>query len=394
MSLLKDQNKDPLQKRILKNLMDSGEGSPLPLAKLYKKHKGTPVIKGVTHKSANKRKIGKIKELSQTNELPFGDDPIQPTITTPPSLSEFDDTISDETPAPSKPAPARSAPAQAAPQMTRESFSEDLKREVEAEIQAYREEQLKAAESEKQAILDKAYEEGLEKGKKESKEQVKEQVSELMNAINESVKIKNHFLQEASTELIDLSLKIAEKIIGHEVNTNKELCIKFISEALIKLTDKDHVVIKGHYDDIQYLKTKRDYFETEFKDIKHIEFQEDSHMVQGGFIIDTKLGYVDASIETKLDIIKKVLDEIYEENPDSLKMDYDPNSAPDTLITTQAPPTNSPPIATSPINPDELINEPIKPIVPEIDTDDPFDAEEGLSDINSFGSDEDMMFEE
>ncbi|MFT5170399.1 MAG: flagellar biosynthesis/type III secretory pathway protein FliH [Candidatus Marinamargulisbacteria bacterium] len=292
MSLLKDHqtNIDPIQ--LQRVILGTTGDSAADMARHRRRHASTGIIKERRSVGGAPRIIGKIKNLQQEKiPLPFPEKGIPTSVNHAPEAGA----VSTSQPRPvqtTRQPIARREPATRG--YSKEQILAEYKTEIDQEIAHYRQSQMQGVDDEKKKRVEEGYQIGIKQGEGKALEEIKTHVQELTKNINDAVANKNHILQEASTELIDLSIKIAEKIVHYEISLDQDLCVKFISEALIKITDKDHVIIRANKTDLEFLKQNRDFFETEFKDIKHLEFQEDPHIDAGGYIIDTKLGYVDA----------------------------------------------------------------------------------------------------
>ena len=79
-----------------------------------------------------------------------------------------------------------------------------------------------------------------------------------------------------------------------------------------KITDKDKVIIKTSPEELQIAQNQFSTIQNLIPDIKVLEIEEDDRIQPGGCIIETKLGFVDSSISTKLDTIKKALLDAYD----------------------------------------------------------------------------------
>ncbi len=199
-----------------------------------------------------------------------------------------------------------------------ENYKKHSQRTIDAEIDSYKAARLKQIEKERQELLNKAYEEGLKKAKKEAETELQKKAEEILATINEAVKAKNTLLKEAKQEILQLGLKVAQQIVKTEISLNQEACNTIILEALNRVTDKDRVIIRVNKSDAEMVRGNLDHLLTLMPDIKKLEVQEDSRIEQGGCIIETKLGYVDATLTTKLSLIEKVLLRVYEEEKEGI----------------------------------------------------------------------------
>ncbi|MCP4050807.1 MAG: hypothetical protein GY730_08895 [bacterium] len=188
-----------------------------------------------------------------------------------------------------------------------------MRQQADDEIDQYKKQQLAAIGDEKRAMLDQAYQKGLQEGREKGESELKSKIEELFDTINGLAQHKKKSILESQDQVIELSMKIAEKVIQDQISLNKEACMGVIEDAIRKITDKDKVIIKVNEKDVVIVQANKDSILNMMSDIKNLEIQEDARIARGGCVIETRLGYIDSTISTKLGIIKKALFNVYEE---------------------------------------------------------------------------------
>ncbi len=194
---------------------------------------------------------------------------------------------------------------------------EELKsrfKDVEEEVGRHRQTLLSELEEEKKQILDQAHSEGFEQGKKEAEEALQEKSEDLINTINSIYETKERTLREAKGDIIELAIKAAEKVVLQEVTVNQAVILNIVSEAISKVTDKDQLIIRVSHDDLPTIKAKESDLVNQLGSVAHFSIQEDATIDPGGCIVETKMGYVGATIPTKLDSILKALKRTLEDD--------------------------------------------------------------------------------
>lgn len=185
--------------------------------------------------------------------------------------------------------------------------------QINASLAEYKNQQFSLIDQEKEAALKGSYEEGLKKGQVDGVKELKEAVATVFDAVNALKKTQDHFLKKSEKDILMLSVKIAEKIVQKEIASSKKTCISIIKEALLKITDKDRVIIKTSPKELSLIQGNFKTIQNLIPDIKQLEIEEDDRIQPGGCIIETKLGFVDSSITTKLESIEKALLDTYDE---------------------------------------------------------------------------------
>lgn len=170
--------------------------------------------------------------------------------------------------------------------------------------------------SEAQLEIQSAYDKGFSDGQ-EASQVVYE--NEILNYKNRIYKIEEvienlrlqYFVNMTTFEekLVETSVIVAEHLIANEVNTNNNIVINTLRKSLDEL-NKDKIfeiyINPNDYDTLT--KVKSTIFTNESLS-KNIEIISDSNIKQGGVLLNTSTGIIDARIETQLNKIKELLKE-------------------------------------------------------------------------------------
>lgn len=163
------------------------------------------------------------------------------------------------------------------------------------------------AQQEAISIKEQASKEGYEKGL----EMAQEATELLKNSVEEFFAYKNTLYEQISNDILDISLKVAEKIIKKEVETDKSVLECIVKDALKSLAkDENKIILKVNPTDVEYMKeimpTLLSSGQTEAKiyvtGVKEVE--------EGSAIIETSNGIIDANISTQLELIKEAFKQI------------------------------------------------------------------------------------
>lgn len=148
--------------------------------------------------------------------------------------------------------------------------------------------------------LENARKKGKERGREEGLESVTEQAAAFE-------KMKEEFYKDAEENIIKLVMMIAEKVIGKIVH-EQEAAIKSIVMQALEKSLGEKIIIHLSPEDYKAVKDS----ESEFREIldrtKRIQFKEDESIMQGGCLVDTEVGTIDARLETQLKAIRKALE--------------------------------------------------------------------------------------
>jgi len=159
------------------------------------------------------------------------------------------------------------------------------------------------ANSIREAAAKEGYQEGLSEAK-EDIERVKEAIGEFFNA-------KQEVYDSIAPDILELSLDIAKKIIKKEMTENPEILLNNIKDILKGLSKEEtKIILKVNPVQVAMLKQEiPEAMSTAGLEAKVIIIPDETVM-EGGCMITTTNGVIDATIETQLAIISEVLKEV------------------------------------------------------------------------------------
>ncbi len=198
-----------------------------------------------------------------------------------------------------------------------EKYASEIVQQARTEARKIRD----AAQEEIEKAKAEARQEGLSEGRKQGVEQGKQDgYNEIKKNIQESVKIiedakleRNKIIKAAEPEVLRLAVKIGREIVKKEINTDQEIVMNILREAIEKISDNEQVVIKVSHQDLQQVRNNKDLI-IDLVEAKNLSIVADKHVEDGGCMIETKLGYIDARLQTKLELIEQALLGVYEED--------------------------------------------------------------------------------
>ena len=163
------------------------------------------------------------------------------------------------------------------------------------------------AKEEANSIREAAAKEGYQEGLQAAKEDinlVKEAITEFFNA-------KQEVYESIAPDILEISLDIAKKIIKKEMNENPEILLENIKDILKGLSKEEtKIILKVNPIQVAMLKQEiPEAMSTAGLEAKVIIIPDETVM-EGGCMITTTNGVIDATIETQLAIISEVLKEV------------------------------------------------------------------------------------
>ena len=184
-------------------------------------------------------------------------------------------------------------------------------------MEQYITEAKKKAEEVYQSELKRAYDEGIERAKIETENIIKKAEVDYQTVLDEIVKIKEEaildYKNEVSSlesELLDLSLTIAEKIINYEVNRTDDYILGIVKDALNRVMSKKDVILKLSTADYYTVLSNKKLLVSSVKGFGEIELVQDESMEPGTCIVDTPMGVIDGSLQVRMDNIQKEIEKM------------------------------------------------------------------------------------
>lgn len=158
------------------------------------------------------------------------------------------------------------------------------------------------AQQEAISIKEQAARDGYEKGIKEASDAIEE----MQKSIAGFFEYKEELFEAISDNLLDISIKVAEKIIKKEVETDKKVLDAIIHDAMKSLAkDENKIILKVNPTDVEYTKEIVPKLLSSGQFEAKIYVSGDKEVDEGSTVIETSNGVIDATISTQLELIKE-----------------------------------------------------------------------------------------
>lgn len=148
------------------------------------------------------------------------------------------------------------------------------------------------------------YQEGFQQGSEESKKLLIQAKTELENARKERERIIN----DIEPKVVDLIIKISEKVLGTTIKTNKNSIKYLLQKGLLEVKNtSDKITVRVSEDDyLTVLDNKKEIFE-DFSLADKIDIVKDLSLEIGDCIIETQFGNIDCSLGVQFEGLKQEL---------------------------------------------------------------------------------------
>lgn len=163
------------------------------------------------------------------------------------------------------------------------------------------EEKAKAILAEAEAKRDAKLAEGREEGRQEG-------LAQVTDLILKAKLQRDELLAQAEPEAVKLALKIAEKIIGHDVERDETVLMDVIAQAAETNRNAQQLVVRVHPEIGKFLRTRMPQLMERIGVTKAVSIKEDAEISdKAGCILETPFGTLDARLTTQLEVLKQAL---------------------------------------------------------------------------------------
>ena len=157
-------------------------------------------------------------------------------------------------------------------------------------------EELRArAGHEAEELRDAAYQEGLESA-----------LAELNQILLEAHERRDSALAGAERDVLRLAVKLAEKIIGREVERDDAALADIVSAALRHARQQESLTVRVNPADLPRVQAHRERLDPSGR-ARFIDLVADPRVGHGGCIIEGESGTVDARLDTQLRVLERAL---------------------------------------------------------------------------------------
>lgn len=160
-----------------------------------------------------------------------------------------------------------------------------------------------ASEHEKTELEKAVYEKKLQESRAAIEAELHAETGSLRENLTATIDRISSLAKEVTakleSEVVELALEIAKKIVAREINTDREVVLAVTRTALTKLHARTLASVHLHPDNLVFVQENRDRLNFHGS----LELIEDKSITPGGCLIHTDAGDIDARIESQFDEI-------------------------------------------------------------------------------------------
>lgn len=169
-----------------------------------------------------------------------------------------------------------------------------------------------------EAIKAQAWNEGFQHGYSEgvrlAQEEQKDTTIRLGALLHDIVADTEGFVRGMETDIVELVLAVAEKVVGREARTDPQIVVNVVRSALNEIHDATEVRIRAHPDDVAILEPRWQEMLPR-RVAERSELAADELVERGGVVVETQIGYVDSQIKTRLQQVVNTFQAVLDGEP-------------------------------------------------------------------------------
>lgn len=150
------------------------------------------------------------------------------------------------------------------------------------------------AEDEAANIKQQAFEEGTEAA-----------LAELEGYLIETKEIRERVWRETEKDLLRLAVRLAERIVGREIEKDDKTIIDIVSTALQNARQQEKLTVRVNPKDLPAIEKESERISS--GRIQFIDLVADPRVPAAGCLIESEVGTIDARIETQIRVLERAL---------------------------------------------------------------------------------------
>ena len=179
---------------------------------------------------------------------------------------------------------------------------------------------IEKAHSEREIILEETRQTAQASAEAKVLEEFRPRIEACTEALEELIrsaeKAMKECLERHKGEMVELAVRIAERVILRQSSEDRNLVYRTACAALEKARERQEVILYVNPDDLTVLDDFKSDLIARFDDVKTVRMEQDRRVDKGGVRVETNSGMIDARIRSQIDeILKGILQENQDENP-------------------------------------------------------------------------------
>ncbi len=165
-------------------------------------------------------------------------------------------------------------------------------------------EKLKSIEEEAyKAAYQLGLDEGAKKAFEESSKVITDHLQELSKVLNSLSTMKKDVFNANESHLMQLLFTMAAKIAQHQLDINPDAVTEVIRNAVRLAQDEEEIRVQVSQNQFDFIMGLKNETGREFEFLKKIKFEANPSIRDGGCLVETNFGEVDARVEQRISLL-------------------------------------------------------------------------------------------
>lgn len=166
---------------------------------------------------------------------------------------------------------------------------------------------VRTARLEADSIRAQAYREGLEMARHEFDQDRADLAERVAQTIRNVERQLDDFWTAIEPDVLKLAVDIARKVIHREISENQEVVLNMVKIALYQIRDRQSLKIRVSPTDYELLREHKEEIMSSCDGMRSLEILEDRRVEQGGCLIESDNGNLDARIGSQIREVERAL---------------------------------------------------------------------------------------
>ena len=131
-------------------------------------------------------------------------------------------------------------------------------------------------------------------------------VTEFEQTLLDVREIRERVWRETEQDLLRLSIRLTEKILGREMKFDKTAVADIVATALQNARQQEKLTVRVNPSDLPTIEDEMKNFSRNGR-TQYMDFIADPRVSEGGCLIESEVGTIDARLETQLRVLERAL---------------------------------------------------------------------------------------
>jgi len=162
-----------------------------------------------------------------------------------------------------------------------------------------------------------AFQQGIEEGHRRATELMKAEYQDMVQEERNQIQSLFQTIEQrlsgltpaVEKALLTFTLGVAEHIVRQEIQTSPAIVLNVIQDGIKNILGVETIKIRVHPSNVQLVQEQKHTIQSVSASLREIIFEADEHVEQGGCIIESDLGNVDARIITQIEQVNSIINQ-------------------------------------------------------------------------------------